>query len=184
MLASPALELSSSPHRELLLVIWTPPEEMLREDMGGQKGETHEEVITNKLKANGEASIFFSLKNCKLPYSCWTQNVHDGVFLSWWGESFWFQFYLLFFGGQMNPWTGCNFKSLHEHFFFPVLNVCVCLFSFAWPSTNGHMVLSTHSLSKTLSKTLSFRLCFFCLPSPVSGSLLYVKSWELLIPLY
>lgn len=37
-------------------------EEMLREDMGGQKGEAHdEEAITNKLKANGEASIFFFL---------------------------------------------------------------------------------------------------------------------------
>ncbi len=41
--------------------------------MGGQKGETHdEEAITNKLKANGEASIFFFLKKkkSKLPYSC------------------------------------------------------------------------------------------------------------------
>lgn len=35
-------------------------EEMLRENMGGQKGETHDEAaITNKLEANGEASIFF-----------------------------------------------------------------------------------------------------------------------------
>ncbi len=35
--------------------------------MGGQKGETHdEEAITNKLKANGEASIFFFLKKKKV----------------------------------------------------------------------------------------------------------------------
>ncbi len=62
---------------------------MLREDMGGQKGETHdEEAITNKLKANGEARNFFFLKKkkIKLPYSCWIQNVHDGVFLSEWGR--------------------------------------------------------------------------------------------------
>lgn len=51
--------------------------------MGGQK-ETHdEEAIANKLKTNGEASIFFlyffSLKMETLPYSCWIQHMHDFV---------------------------------------------------------------------------------------------------------
>lgn len=158
MLASPALELSASRHCELPLVLWTPLRKCYEKTWGDRK-ETH--MMKKLLQINSRQMerpafflvfFFFSLK-----YGNSALQLLDST-CAWWSISEWMgekasdsSFTLSFLGGQINQRMGCNYPSLHMHL-FPPSSISVFVFLVSYDlSTNGHMVLSTHSLSKILS---------------------------------